>query len=284
MKDCYLVLAVYLCGLTNSGAEVVTQSLADQVGAIDVYALTCSPLNGQATSYASLKILDSTNLNAVAPQKINTVLTKTGSQSVVKSLTEGSTEQYLIKGGNGKYTLTLDTVVKNVKYTTQNYQIYYQCFNSSDVATTASASGLKAGGYVSKSIAWNKKQSYTFSCALNKKVTPSDTSYLVVNLSNTSSVTDNSQSYLNAQLTKIDPPRTISTSDRFGDTAYGSEVKLQPIDISNRPAGDGVYYISVDTTANSDTTFKGKSYSLNYGCYSSNGQATTSSLSLIQDQ
>ncbi|NBV76193.1 MAG: hypothetical protein EBR59_09620 [Methylococcaceae bacterium] len=287
VKNICLTSLVFLSYCHIGLAETQTQSLANQAGAVDVYQLSCSPLNGRPTTYATLKIQDTTALTATAPQKINVALSKTGAQSVIKPLAEGSTEQYLLKAGNGKYTLTLDTIVKNVRWTTHNYQLYYQCLNSADVATTSSATGLKAGAYVAKSIAYNKKQSYTMTCAANKKVSPSDTSYLLVALSSTTNNTNNNQSYLNAQLTTLDPTRTVNASDRFGDDLYGTEVKLEPVDYYStppKPKGDNSYLISVDTTANQETLIKAKSYTFNYGCYGSDGQATSGILTQIQDQ
>ena len=265
-------------------AEVMVQSLSEKVGAVDVYALKCSPLNNKPTAYATLSILDSTAGAFSQPQKLNVVLAKTGYAVVKKTVFEASSEELILKGGDGKYNLSVDTVFKGTTFSAQNYKIFYQCLNSDSKATQSSNSGLVAGAYADKTVSNNRVQVYTINCAANNGISPSSTSYLQLKIQNTTFVNNNKQSYLNAQLTKLDPLDTISTFDRFGDQSFGTEVKLQPISMQNKPDGDGIYYISVDATADKNTQVKKKDYALRYGCFTANDEKTVSKLTMIQNQ
>jgi hypothetical protein len=104
------------------------------------------------------------------PQILNASLKKSSSTSKISNIVTGTSNNLNLKGGNGAYTLTVDTLGTNLTIkTVQNYMLQYQCLNANGIMTTGTSTLAKQNMLSqTKTLANSKTAKYVINCAKNK--------------------------------------------------------------------------------------------------------------------
>ena len=254
-----------------------TQNLTATVGATDYFKINCTA----ETDHLNFKLFESgavipavTKIDVVLPQVLNASLTKVKLTATAFAIAAGANKDVTLKGGNGAYTLTLDTFGTNLTLKTpQIYSVQYQCLNTAGKVTTGSST-LVALGIESKpkTLANSKTAKYVINCAKNK--TTGDTSSLKVKITNKTTV---------IKPVEI-PPSTTQTSISSGNltaqVVKGQNALNTTGDELNLQAGGGDYSVMVNSPIN-----KAQNYSFQYSCLNKNNTETkTSPFQILQNQ
>lgn len=251
-----------------------TQNLTAIEGATDYFKINCAG----DTDHLNFKLFegaaDSVDTPAISPQLFNAKLTKLKLTSTVAAIEAGTAKEITLKGGNGAYTLTLDTFGTNLSVkTAQTYSVQYQCVNAKGKVAKGSSTLTKSGvESVKKTLANNKTAKYSITCA--KDATNGNTDSLVVKLINKTAIMKSATSSSTA----------ATLSAHSGDltaqvikAATAKNTTGAAIDIQN---GSGNYDVLVNSPTN-----KALPYHFEYSCLNTkNVEAQTSPFQLLQDQ
>lgn len=266
----------------DSGAK----TLGNAVGKVDRYKANCPT----GTTHLDFKLLDSTlsastNTNTTAPQLFNAHLKKGTAIGDATGIVANSSKEMTIKGGNGVYTLTLDTFGTNAAITNaQSYTVQYRCLNADGKSTTPTlTSGFKAGiDSPLKTLKNNSKATLTFNCVKNAKLGSTEKLYLKITNKTKAPTTitktpviSTTSPFLTAQLYNLNNQIATSATDVAGDDNYGDTVSLN--------AGAGDYYFIVTTTATDSTKDNAKTYAFQYSCLNDANVEQPATLSQLQD-
>jgi hypothetical protein len=246
-----------------------TQSLGNKIGIVDTYTITCQA----PSTHLDFKLRDTTNQNATsintlpkpAPQIINAHLSKTIDKKKVVvdalSIIPNEYKELTLKGGNGAYQLTLDTLNTNLQtLAAQNYTVQYRCLNATDSDTTPVAGGLKTGiDSPIKTLKNKAKATLNFSCAKHKTLGNTDKIYIKITnkLVIPANASKNNSAVLSGQIykdqTAINTTDLVSTDDNFSE-----KVTLN--------AKSGNYLAIIGTSATDNTKNNAKTYLFEYHC------------------
>ena len=254
------------------GFDSDTQTLAANSGAVDFFEVTCAKSNDSTigdSDHLSFTLFENGG-TPPAPQRLNATLTKSKLNAKIKDVLAGTNQSVTLKGGgNGAYTVTIDTQGTNLSIKTlQNYQLKYQCLNINKQPTTGTSTLVKQNVLSNtKTLANNKTAKYAINCAKNKITGNTDSLEMSV-INNTpaqqtssSNAEVSSTGTLSAQiLSKNKVKNTIGTS----------------IDLQN---GNGIYQVMVNSPTN-----EAKSYHFEYSCQNKTNFPTPTSLTTLQDQ
>ena len=267
------------------GLDSDVQTLAANTGAIDFFEITCTKSNDKTigdTDHLNFKLIENDgsaqtqtqtqNQSAPQPQLLNATLTKVKLSSKVTNITAGTNNNLSLKGGNGAYTLGIDTVGTNLTIkTVQNYTIQYQCLNATGQATNGSSTLTKQNiPSTNKPLANGKTAKYVINCAKNAKSGNTD-SVKVTLFNNTFAP----QVALPTSNTDISSTGTLAAQVISGIKAkntIGANVDLQN--------GNGIYNVMVNSPTNA-----AKSYHFEYTCLNNANLPTqTSPFKKLQDK
>lgn len=254
-----------------------TQNLTLKEGATDFFKINCA----NDTDHLNFKLFEgdkkTETSNAVIPnpeaipaQFFNAKLTKSKLTETVLVIEAGATKEISLKGGNGLYTLALDTFGTNLSVKTpQTYSVQYQCLNTKKQVTKGSSTLTKSGvESIKKTLANGKTAKYSITCAKDEK--NGNTDSLVVKLINKTAIEKSAtvgilavpSGNLTAQVIKA-----ATAKNTIGDS----------IDVQG---GSGKYEVLVNSPTN-----KSLPYHFEYGCLNTkNVETQTSPLQLLQDQ
>lgn len=286
-----IVLSVVIMALMSYesltiAADSGEKTLGNMVGKVDSYKINC-PVN---TTRLDFKLFDSTlstKTNATnAQQLLNAHLKKGKATTDVTEIVADSSKEMILKGGNGIYTLTLDTFGTNLAIkTSQSYSVQYRCLNSAGKDTTPTlTNGLKAGvDSPIKTLKNNVQTKLLFNCLKNKKLGNTDRLYLKLTNKTKAQIATITKSpvisttspFLTAQLYNLDYQVATSTTDIAGDDNYADVVSL------NVRSGDN--YLVIATTATDSTKENAKTYAFQYSCLNDANVEQKASLSQIED-
>jgi hypothetical protein len=247
----------------NSGE----QTLSNKVGIVDTYTIKCAA----PTTHLDFKLRDTTDqINSAAntsqkpaPQIINAHLSKTidKKKEVVDALSiiPNEYKELTLKGGNGSYQLTLDTLNTNLQIlTAQNYTVKYRCQNTNEFDTTPIAGGLKTGIESNVKILKNKaKATFNFSCTQHKTLGNTDRIYIKITNKLVIPPNVSKVAVLSGQIYK-DQTATNTTDLLSTDDNFSEKVTL------NAKSGD--YLAIIGTSATDKTKNNTKTYSFEYNC------------------
>ena len=252
----------------DSGA----QSLTTTIGATDYFKITCAGdadhlnfklFEGGVTA-ASILIPESP---AILPQVLNATLTKLKLTTTTSAIAAGTNKDVTLKGGNGAYTLTLDTFGTNLTLkTAQTYSVQYQCLNAAKIVTTGSSTLVKLGiESATKTLANNKTAKYAINCT-------GKTDSLKVKIINKTTV---------AKLTTaIVPVGSVSSGNLTAQVIKGANAQNTIGDVLDVQEGNGDYSVMVNSPINA-----AKTYSFQYSCLNTkNVEAKTSPFQILQNQ
>ncbi|MDD2865218.1 MAG: hypothetical protein PHC99_10935 [Methylococcales bacterium] len=254
-----------------------TQNLTAIEGATDYFKINCAG----DTDHLNFKLFEGVANNsvvetpAIPPQLFNAKLTKLKLTSTVSAIEAGTTKEITLKGGNGAYTLTLDTFGTNLSVkTAQTYAVQYQCLNTKGNVTKGSSTLTKSGiESVKKTLANNKTAKYSITCAKDAK--NGNTSSLVVKLINKTAIIKPATSSSSTQAMLSAPSGDLTAQVIKAATAKNTTGVA--IDIQN---GSGNYDVLVNSPTN-----KALPYHFEYSCLNTkNVEAKTSPFQLLQDQ
>lgn len=270
-----IVLSLLAFGVFESALALDSgaQTLTTTIGATDYFKITCA---GE-TDHLNFKLLE----NAVAekpietpveaiilPQVLNAKLTKLKLTASASKIAAGTIKEITLKGGNGAYSLNLDTVGTNLNLkNSQTYSVQYQCLNAANKITIGSST-------VTGSLANGKTKTYTIKC--NKSKTTGDTSSLKIKITNKTAITKTSAS---AQVIEM-PASGNLTAQLLTNRREGSMALNSTGDVLNMQSGNGDYFVMVDSPINA-----AKNYRFQYSCLNaSNVETKTSLIQILQDQ
>ncbi len=253
-----------------------TQNLTAIEGATDYFKINCAG----DTDHLNFKLFEGEANNsvvetpAIPPQLFNAKLTKLKLTSTVSAIEAGTEKDITLDGGNGAYTLTLDTFGTNLSVkTAQTYAVQYQCLNAKGNVTKGSSTLTKSGiESVKKTLANNKTAKYSITCAKDAK--NGNTSSLVVKLINKTVIIQPATSS-SAEATLAAPSGNLTA--QVIKAAMAKNTTGAAIDIQN---GSGNYDVLVNSPTN-----KALPYHFEYSCLNTkNVEAKTSPFQLLQDQ
>ena len=247
----------------NSGE----QTLSNKVGIVDTYTIKCPA----PTTHLDFKLRDTTNQNVASldtfskpeSQLINAYLSKTIDKKKVVvnalSIIPNEYKELTLKGGNGAYQLTLDTLNTNLQILAdQNYTVKYRCQNTNEFDTTPVAGGLKTGIESNVKILKNKaKATFNFSCARHKTLGNTDKIYIKITNKLVIPPNASKAAFLSGQIYK-DQTATNTTDLLSTDDKFSEKVTL------NAKSGD--YLAIIGTSATENTKNNAKTYSFEYNC------------------
>jgi hypothetical protein len=208
----------------------------------------------------------------MAPQLLNAKLTKLKLSAAASAIAAGSNKEVSLKGGNGAYTLSIDTVGTNLSLkTAQSYTLLYQCVNAQGGLTIGSSTVAKpAVESVVKKLANNATAKYIINCA--KHPTLGNTTQLNVKLVNKTMVSQITTP------TQNQPPALSGNlaaqiiKDQTAINTTGGELNIQE--------GSGDYFMMVNSPTN-----KAQNYQVQYSCLSKNNtEIPASGLQILQNQ
>ncbi len=265
------------------GLDSDVQTLAANTGDVDFFEITCTKSNDKTigdTDHLNFKLIENNgsaqtqtlNQSVPQPQLFNATLTRLKLNSKIANITASTNNTLSLKGGNGAYTLGIDTLGTNSTIkTVQNYTIQYQCLNATGQATNGSSTLTKQNiPSTNKTLANGKTAKYVINCAKNAK--SGNTDSLKVTLFNKTF----------AQPIAVPPSNTevSSTGTLAAQVIGGIKVKNTVganIDLQN---GNGIYNVMVNSPTNA-----AKSYHFEYSCLNSaNIPTQTSPLKKLQDK
>ena len=259
-----------------------TQNLSSTVGATDYFKITCAKSDNCAigdTDHLNFKLIENSASNStststttpVLPQILNVTLTKLKLNATASSIAAGTNKNVVLKGGNGSYTLSLDTFGTNLTLkTAQTYTIQYQCLNTAGKATTGSSTLAKSGiTSISKTLANGKTVKYSINCAKDK--TNGDTDTLKVTVTNKTST---------IKTTAIAPVASESSGNLTAQVVKGGTALNTIGDVLDVQVGNGDYAVMVNSPVS-----KAQTYSFQYSCLNKNNVETkTSPFQILQNQ
>ncbi len=253
----------------DSGA----QSLTTTIGATDYFKITCAGdtdhlnfklFEGGVTATSASLIPESP---PILPQILNATLTKLKLTTTTSAIAAGTNKDVTLKGGNGAYTLTLDTFGTNLTLkTAQTYSVQYQCLNAAKIVTTGSSTLVKLGiESATKTLANNKTAKYAINCT-------GKTDSLKVKIINKTAV---------AKLTTaIVPAVSVSSGNLTAQVIKGANAQNTIGDVLDAQEGNGDYSVMVNSPINA-----AKTYSFQYSCLNTkNVEAKTSPFQILQNQ
>ncbi len=261
------------------GLDSDTQTLTAGTGAVDFFEITCSKSSDKSvgdTDHLNFKLIENNASSQTPPpdqtppQLLNATLTRLKLSSKITNITAGTNNNLSLKGGNGAYTLSVDTVGTNSTIkTAQKYAIQYQCVNAAGNATNG-ASTLTKQNILSaaKTLANGKTAKYVINCSKNS--TSGNTDSVKVTLFNNTAPL----AVLPSSNTENAVTGTLSAQVVSGIKAkntIGANIDLQN--------GNGMYNVMVSSPTNA-----AKSYHFEYTCLNSaNAPTQTSLLKKLQD-
>ena len=263
------------------GLDSDTQTLTANTGAIDFFEITCTKSNDISigdTDHLNFKLIDNNastqapTQSLVAPQLLNATLTKSKLNPTITNISASTNNVFSLKGGNGAYTLGIDTLGTNLSIkTVQNYTIQYQCLNATGQATTGSSTLTKQNiPSKTKTLANGKTAKYIINCA--KNATSGNTDSVKVTLFNNTF----------AQPVTLPPSNTdvASTGTLAAQVISGNKAKNTIGANIDLQSGNGIYNVMVNSPTNA-----AKSYHFEYSCLNSANMPTqTSPLKTLQDK
>jgi len=252
----------------DSGA----QNLTTTIGATDYFKITCAG----DTDHLNFKLFEGgataapvliPELPPILPQILNATLTKLKLTAATSAIAAGTNKDVMLKGGNGAYTLTLDTFGTNLTLkTAQTYSVQYQCLNAAKTVTAGSSTLVKLGvESTTKSLANNKTAKYAINCT-------GKTDSLKVKITNKTAV---------AKLTTaIVPAVSVSSGNLTAQVIKGANAQNTIGDVLDVQEGNGDYSVMVNSPINA-----AKTYSFQYSCLNTkNVEAKTSPFQILQNQ
>jgi hypothetical protein len=271
-----------------SALDSGTQNLTSAIGATDYFKINCA----DDTDHLNFKLFENgataapvetpiaTPISPILPQVLNAKLTKLKLTSSASAIAAGTNKNLTLKGGgNGAYTLTLDTFGTNLTIkTAQTYSVQYQCLSSTGKVTIGSSTLVKQSvESVKKTLANGKTAKYVINCAKDK--TNGDTASLSVKIINKTAVPK-----IAIPAITIIPPVIPTVSEPSGNLtaqvikgAVAKNTVGDAIDIEN---GNGNYDVLVNSPTN-----KALAYHFQYSCLNTkNVETKTSPFQLLQDQ
>ena len=256
------------------GLDSEAQMLNANIGAVDFFEITCDKSNDISvgdTDHLNFKLFENGGMPPV-PQLLNISLIKSSLNSKVANIVTGTNNNLKLKGGNGAYTITVDTLGTNLNIKTpQNYTLLYQCLNADGLMTTGSSTLAKQNvKSITKTLANSKTAKYLVNCANNK--VNGNTDSVKVTLFNNTFMQNTTTSSSN---TEVAPTGTLSAQIISGMKAkntIGTELDLQN--------GNGIYKVMINSPTN-----EAKSYHFEYSCLNKASIPTqTYLLKKLQDQ
>ncbi len=262
----------------NSGA----QNLSNTVGATDYFKITCAKSDNGAvgdTDHLNFKLIEnnagdgtSPTTTTVPPQVLNATLTKLKLSATASSIMAETSKDVILKGGNGAYTLSLDTFGTNLTLkTAQTYTIQYQCLNTAGKATVGTSTLAKSGvASISKTLANGKTAKYAINCAKDK--TNGNTDTLKVTVTNKTAAIKNTAT--------VAPVMSTSTGNLTAQVIKGGTALNTIGDVLDVQVGNGDYAVMVNSPVS-----KAQTYSFQYSCLNKNNVETkTSPFQILQNQ
>ncbi len=252
----------------DSGA----QNLTSKEGATDYFKMNCAGdtdhLNFKLFEGAANSVVE---MPATPSQLFNATLTKLKLTTTVSAIEAGATKEITLKGGNGSYTLALDTFGTNLSVkTTQTYSVQYQCLNATGKVTAGSSTLTKQSiESAKKTLANGKTVKYIINCA--KDLKNGNTDSLVVKLISKTAVAKSVSTASSALAPSGDLTAQVVRNYSAKNTVSES------IDIQG---GNGKYEVLVNSPTN-----KALPYHFEYSCLNiKNVEVSTSPFQLLQDQ
>jgi len=248
----------------DSGA----QNLTATIGATDYFKITCAG----GTDHLNFKLFEngvtvSPVLIPELPQILNATLTKLKLTATTSAIAAGTNKDVTLKGGNGVYTLTLDTFGTNLTLkTAQTYSIQYQCLNAAKTVTAGSSTLVKLGvESTTKSLANNKTAKYAINCA-------GKTDSLKVKITNKTAAVK--------LITPVIPAVSVSSGNLTAQVIKSANAQNTIGDVLDVQEGNGDYSVMVNSPINA-----AKNYSFQYSCLNTkNVEAKTSPFQILQNQ
>jgi hypothetical protein len=252
----------------DSGA----QNLTTTIGATDYFKITCAG----DTDHLNFKLFEGgataapvliPELPPILPQILNATLTKLKLTAATSAIAAGTNKDVMLKGGNGAYTLTLDTFGTNLTLkTAQTYSVQYQCLNAAKIVTAGSSTLVKLGvESKTKTLANNKTAKYAINCT-------GKTDSLKVKITNKIAVPKNT--------TTIIPAVSVSSGALTAQVIKGANAQNTIGDVLDVQEGNGDYSVMVNSPINA-----AKTYSFQYSCLNTkNVEAKTSPFQILQNQ
>ncbi|MEI7839486.1 MAG: hypothetical protein WCJ11_03190 [Methylococcaceae bacterium] len=252
----------------DSGA----QNLTTTIGATDYFKITCAG----DTDHLNFKLFENgvtaapvviTELPPTLPQVLNVTLAKLKLTAATSAIAAGTNKEVALKGGNGAYTLTLDTFGTNLTLkTAQTYSVQYQCLNAAKTITAGSSTLVKLGvESTTKSLANNKTAKYAINCT-------GKTDSLKVKIINKTAAVK--------PISPIIPAVSVSSGNLTAQVIKGANAQNTIGDVLDIQEGNGDYSVMVNSPINA-----AKTYSFQYSCLNTkNFEAKTSPFQLLQNQ
>ncbi|MEN9757498.1 MAG: hypothetical protein RL755_1685 [Pseudomonadota bacterium] len=268
------------------GLDSDAQTLTANTGAIDFFEVTCEKSNDKTigdTDHLNFKLIENDgsaqtqtqtqNQSAPQPQLLNATLTKLKLSSKIANITASTNNNLSLQGGgNGAYTLTIDTLGTNSTIkTVQNYTIQYQCLNATGQATNGSSTLTKQNiPSTTKTLANGKTAKYVINCSKNAK--SGNTDSLKVTLFNNTFAPPVAIPSTNTDISSTGTLAAQVISGIKAKNTVGANIDLQN--------GNGIYNVMVNSPTNA-----AKSYHFEYACLNSKNIPTqTSLLKKLQDK
>ncbi|MEI7795085.1 MAG: hypothetical protein WCI06_00435 [Methylococcaceae bacterium] len=252
----------------DSGA----QSLTTTIGATDYFKITCAG----DTDHLNFKLFEggvtvspvvTPESPAILPQVLNATLTKLKLTATTSTIAAATNKDVTLKGGNGAYTLTLDTFGTNLTLkTAQTYSVQYQCLNAAKTVTAGSSTLVKLGvESTTKSLANNKTAKYAINCA-------GKTDSLKVKITNKTAAVK--------LITPVIPAVSVSSGNLTAQVIKSANAQNTIGDVLDVQEGNGDYSVMVNSPINA-----AKNYSFQYSCLNTkNVEAKTSPFQILQNQ
>ncbi len=256
-----------------------TQNLTNEDGATDYFKITCAGntdhLNFQLVEGTTS--ISTTGTPAPLPQVLNATLTKLKLTSQTSGIAAGTNKNVTLKGGDGAYTLALDTFGTNLTLkTAQTYTIQYQCLNTVGKATVGTSILGKSGvASISKTLANSKTVKYLINCAKDK--TNGNTDSLKITVTNKTAVAKTA-------VTSAASTIPVSSGNLAAQVIKGHVAMNTIGEVLNvhddQSGGNGYYSVMVNSPTN-----KVQSYHFQYSCLNtSNLEEKTSPFQILQNQ
>ncbi len=258
----------------DSGA----QNLTTTIGATDYFKITCAG----DTDHLNFKLFENgvtaapvviTELPPTLPQVLNVTLAKLKLTAATSAIAAGTNKEVALKGGNGAYTLTLDTFGTNLTLkTAQTYSVQYQCLNAAKTITAGSSTLVKLGvESTTKSLANNKTAKYAINCT-------GKTDSLKVKITNKTAVVKPMPTII--PIIPVIPAVSVSSGNLTAQVIKGANAQNTIGDVLDIQEGNGDYSVMVNSPINA-----AKTYSFQYSCLNTkNFEAKTSPFQLLQNQ
>jgi hypothetical protein len=269
------LLSLFVFGAIESAFALDSgaQNLTATVGATDYFKINCTG----DTDHLNFKLLENavaeiknetTDLNdTVIEPVLNAKLTKLKLNAMVSNIAAGTNKEVSLKGGNGTYTLTLDTFGTNLTLkNSQTYSVQYQCLNTAEKITAGSSTLTKLGiESKPKTLANSKTAKYAITCS-------GKTDHLKVKIINKTAITKTSSA---AQMIE-----TPASGNLMAQILKAFSVLNTTGEVLNLQAGNGDYFVMVNSPINAV-----KNYRFQYSCLNaSNIETKTSLIQTLQNQ